>query len=871
MKRFHLKRILTMMLAVFLAAASLSHIALASEGDEPTYERTDSYVINYAKTDLGEYEAQAPYFYASPHFGRMGIRNLDTGEMEWWITSEQVYNLINTTKLAEGGTGAYASIEAYCTDACISAESGYIYQRTNLEDCTFYDDTTAGRIRAIFLNSFPYLKDMAAIEASINAWLAESGEQYTPVSALTGAEAITATQIAIWTVANGEDVKLGSPYYYSDPYTEEELTGEVVYIRDAYVDSTEDSRETTDNNIQMLYNYLTDLSPVAPVEKAISGASFLSTDMVAAKDGEGYQISVTANVDAVVNDGDTLTLTAILGDQIHTTALTDGEKNYTFVFDNVTDPQPVTLGINGYQTVADVFLFDASGDRSASQSMVAYDDSRLPVHAEATVEPDRILNFYKTTLIQTPGAEGEDPITERIPLENIEFELYYLCSLDEYIANPDNYPEIPTKDLIASQEPIVTVRTDALGIATYNLTENGHPDGLYLVIEKENPAIVSPAAPFYVAVPMTNNSGDSWTYTINIEPKNNVVSGPLISKDVTEIDNNEDTFDIDQLHTWIIRGGVPVDFSNAADADMAEKMEYIITDTLDYRLTYKGNMVVRLGLGTDKAGLEDVTLTADEHYVLTATKAQDSENHEVDHFTVSLTAAGMQYIAEAIGAGNNTDYEIRVYFDATINTNADLAVDIPNRATLDYTNSVGFHFDAESDVPVVYTGGMNILKFDAKNAEVFLQGAVFKAARLATPSEIDAGLSQTLTVDGEKLSVVFVEFYTDAALTAKAGTVTTDADGKALLYGLAYGDYYLVEVKAPDGYNLLTGPVKVTVDETSHLETSAIRIANSNEFRLPDTGDVGIYGFMIAGTLFLLAGSILLTLFILRKRAYTTK
>ncbi len=868
MKRFHLKRILTVMLTAFFAVASMSHVAFASESDEPTYERTDSYVINYAKTGLGEYDAQAPYLYASPHFGKMGIRNLETGEMEkWWITSEQVYNLINTTKLAEGGTGAYASIEAYCTDACISAESGHVYRRTNLEDCTFYDDTTAGRIRAIFLNSFPYLKDMAAIEASVNAWLAETGDHYTAVSGLTGAEAITATQIAIWVVANGEDVELGSPYYYSEPSTAEELIGEVVYSKDTYVDCTEDARDTTANNIQMLYDYLTALAPVAPAQQAISGASFTGTDMVAVAGSEGYQISVTAGVNAVVNEGDALTLTAALGDQKLTTALTDGEQTYTFVFEDVTEPQPVTLEINGYQTVADVFLFDANGDRSGSQSMVAYDDSRLPVHAETVVEPDRVLNFYKTTLIQVPGEEGKDPTTERIPLENIEFELYYLCSLDEYIADPARYPEVPTKDLVASQAPIATVRTDALGQATYNLTENGQPDGLYLVIEKENPAIVSPAAPFYVAVPMTGDSGDNWTYTINIEPKNNVVSGPLISKDVTEIDNDEDTFDIDQIHTWIIRSGVPVDFANAADTDMAAKMEYVITDTLDYRLTYKGNVIVRFGLATDKAGLEDVVLTAEEHYTLTTSKTLDSENREVDHFTVSLTAAGMQYIAEAIGTGDNTDYELRVYFDAIINTNADLAVEIPNQATLDYTNSVGFHFDAESDIPVVYTGGMSILKFDAKDAEKFLEGAVFKAARLATRAEIDGGLSQSLTVDGEKLSVVFVDFYTDADLTAKADTVTTDADGKALLYGLAYGDYYLVETKAPDGYNLLTAPVKVTVDETSHSEANAIRIANSNEFKLPDTGDAGIYGFMVAGTLFLLAGGTLLVMFIIRKRA----
>ena len=45
----------------------------------------------------------------------------------------------------------------------------------------------------------------------------------------------------------------------------------------------------------------------------------------------------------------------------------------------------------------------------------------------------------------------------------------------------------------------------------------------------------------------------------------------------------------------------------------------------------------------------------------------------------------------------------------------------------------------------------------------------------------------------------------------------TGEDGTIAFTGLAYGAYALVQTKAPEGYNVLSRPVPVTVNETSHL------------------------------------------------------
>ena len=59
--------------------------------------------------------------------------------------------------------------------------------------------------------------------------------------------------------------------------------------------------------------------------------------------------------------------------------------------------------------------------------------------------------------------------------------------------------------------------------------------------------------------------------------------------------------------------------------------------------------------------------------------------------------------------------------------------------------------------------------------------------------------------------------------------VTTEINGKLLIKGLEAGNYYLKEVKAPDGYNMLTKPKMVTVGATNDT-FFVIADANGNVF-----------------------------------------
>ena len=375
------------------------------------------------------------------------------------------------------------------------------------------------------------------------------------------------------------------------------------------------------------------------------------------------------------------------------------------------------------------------------------------------------------------------------------------------------------------------------------------PDGVYLIVERPHTAIVKPADPFYVVVPGTNPEGTGWVYTINISPKNDVKGEVDIEKDVIFVGNEEATVDAYKDHTWIIGATVPL--------DIADGKRYVIEDTLDYRLDYIGNVKVQVEL---KVPTDDnFVLTEGTDYTLTETDvATPVDGGATDAFTVALTTAGMRKVGNYVGTATD-NYMIRVYFDAQINSNAAMGTEIPNQATLEYTNSVNFDFEDESDIPVVYTGGTKLLKVDASNSDKKLAGAIFQVYRPATTEELaDANVEKVFLGEMETPMVLVSFSNTAAFMKDKVTQATSDENGVVYISGLAYGTYYIVETQAPEGYNLLTTPTEVIIDATSHTDAKVVTIVNNAGFELPQTGGIGTTIFTMTGLILILGAGLTL-------------
>lgn len=811
------KRIFSFILSVFLIV-SVAMIPVSAEDTEITESNT--YVLN--RDGNGE----SLYLYQSPCMIGYDLNNQYGGNgvpIQAFVFT--MYNSVTNEHFP-----------TYCSDINITAVQGTDYRRLNLEDSSF-SGSAAGRVRAILQNGFYIIpingETDVAHAARVNAKVTEIANA-AGLENLTVGEAIAATQTAIWQVIHGP--VLSFPKFCRSVFkpTNTKYANLCSYNELRYKNVT-----LINDTIKTVYDYLLSLEPVAATQRTVAPSSFTKLhDPVLTANADGtYNISVTTTVDVDMVSGDSLTLKAQLNENYYAKKqLSNGKQDVTLTIKNVPAALAsgeIRLSISGYQTATGFFFFDASGGRKTSQAMVGYNNSRLPVYAEVVAAEDRILNIHKTT-----GQEIDNNSSEREPLSNIVFDIFPVATMKEYLSGnvklPDateySYPELAEYTLI----------TDANGKASMNFLHHGLPDGVYLIVERNHPSVVKPIDPFYLFVPMTSPDGRELIYDITIKPKNDLKSDDVrIEKDVISIGNDEATVNAYENHTWIIGTTIPEDISSGKS--------FVITDTLDNRLDYIGN--VKVNLEKNNGTINPVELTAGTDYKVIVSDVDSlSENKPSDSFRIELTGTGMSKIATTIGTNNFSTYMLRIYFNAQINANAQMGTQIPNQAELKYVNAADVEFDKKSDIPYVSTGAINLLKVDGARNTKTLPGAVFEVYRSATAEEIGANDNRLTEIPDVAGKVIKVSFFDNAALKGeKVTSATSDKDGKVAIYGLAYGKYYLVEVQAPDGYNLLGETLELTIDSSSHTEENVITIENLTGSVLPETGGTGTTIYIISG------------------------
>lgn len=283
--------------------------------------------------------------------------------------------------------------------------------------------------------------------------------------------------------------------------------------------------------------------------------------------------------------------------------------------------------------------------------------------------------------------------------------------------------------------------------------------------------------------------------------------------------------DVGQTVTFKITGKVP-------DYTGFNTYTYLITDTMTDGLTFNGDSL------TVKVG--EATVTND------CTIAYDAETAP-QTFTVSIPVLEKKY---------NFGAEIVVTYTATVNKNA-IAVISTNQAKLTYSNdpTTGETKDSQTEEQKVYTSKIVIDKFETdKKDTVKLEGAEFVLYKKA-PNDADQNAIQYYKQDETTKAVSWVDAIADAT------KVTTDANGAASFDGLADGTYYLVETKAPAGYNQLKDPVTVPVkgsDTDTVKLTVTATVENQAGTLLPSTGGMGTTIFYVLGAVLVVGAGVLL-------------
>ena len=465
------------------------------------------------------------------------------------------------------------------------------------------------------------------------------------------------------------------------------------------------------------------------------------------------------------------------------------------------------------------------------------------------------LTIHKFLMDDTSGASlpndgneagaGTNPSvpSDAVPLDGITFNLYKITPNPTTGALPSVGPYRllgttmtdgtgATFAVTAAIPPSLT--TAGGGLATATLSQ-----GYYLVIEQTSALVAGPADPFVVPVPMTEPDGEGWITDVHVYPKN---EGMSVEK--TVIDPGT-AINIGDRLTYEIIPSIPSGIYSDIPAEDAI-IKYSIIDTLDTALTLDASSIRVCGR-TTKTGTD--TLIPATNYTVSG------------NFRVEFNAAGRKHMFD------NGYKFLSITFDAIVNEGvlSKPGYTVENQPEIDFTNKFDEEKHGDGIPEKIHTAAVEIIKEDAATAEK-LAGAEFQIASSLSNAQNGIYLKKLPATHATRPNAIVDADdpdYADAQpwiATTASGTgiakfeglkdysSTFDTDGTEIK---TYLSYYIVETKAPSGYNLLDAPIKVTFSEENSTETNSytisVTVKNTNKFTLPQTGGMGTVLFTVGG------------------------
>lgn len=347
-------------------------------------------------------------------------------------TLQAAYNGLQQALLMNGN-GKKAAV--YCVDHVVPTTAVARYTLANIEDATHYDANTAGKIRAVAangywggvgrVNQYGTLKKMKAMMEDSGQFDAEE------VALLSPGVALSATQFALWELANADDDRQVVNVQY---IVKNRVAGYNGLSWNKLV-LTPESEIPCVNLIFKLSHYLTNLDPVEHIEMT-TGNTVLSDKVILKevdidvlykavghannqdpdKDNDAYVTNVTFDM-LQTSEKDNLTAKIIDAEEnVYAIgriagALQEGEvqltknENGTYTFPGITlvenQETTYTVVVEGVQYLErNVYLYTA-GDRETSQTLIGYDEGDFTVYVKSSVK--KTFNLDDPSITFTPG------------------------------------------------------------------------------------------------------------------------------------------------------------------------------------------------------------------------------------------------------------------------------------------------------------------------------------------------------------------------------------------------------------------------------------------------------------------------------------
>lgn len=427
-----------------------------------------------------------------------------------------------------------------------------------------------------------------------------------------------------------------------------------------------------------------------------------------------------------------------------------------------------------------------------------------------------------------------------------------------------------------------TATASTAGDGVYTIT--GLDAGYYLVKDRDGSLQDNPATATEYIVQVLGN--------VNMEPKDSDV--PTVEKKVSEEDYHQDNgygTTYNDVADWDIGDSVPFKLiGSIPDMSAYDTYEYIFNDTLSDGLTLQED-TIKVYIAVDKNDEvgDYIPLKKGDDYTLTTTNTENGGGS----FSIAF-----DNLKNAPYVGQGDRHFVIVTYDATLNANAEIGLDgNPNSVDLQFSNDPngdGLGRTTE-DTVIVFTYELDGTKVDGENPDTKLEGAefvLFNGGHTRVAHIENGKLVEWVELPDEYNSNNYQQIPYETWETFNKTTnviMTSAAEGAFGVSGLDDGTYHLMEIKAPNGYNLLEEDVQlviaattangqtwngtaadaltaltITVDpgdaEDGNLGTGAVNVTvrNNQGATLPETGGMGTTLFYIIGGLLVVGAGILL-------------
>lgn len=570
-------------------------------------------------------------------------------------------------------------------------------------------------------------------------------------------------------------------------------------------------------------------------------------------------------------------------------------KKYRLAAAAVSALAVATLGFGGtaaYADSTDQTKVGGTSQEAANPSLV---------NPNATVE----LNIEKHFgAVQAGDNNGTTQTISTPKLQGINFDVYQVVGVDlttnaGWKAAAAAQGVVPNSGLTSvvidgktyQLTKVATVTTDANGMATFTKT-NGV--GLYYVAENLSTsgtitnlstnatidkATVTPSAPFFVTLPMTNPKDlDKWMYDVRVYPKNQADS---MTKTVTD----ETTYTV----------GSAISYTLTSTISPLKNLGYYYISDNNGHVTDTAVSLSIVGAATTSLNGCDGTasgLTGCDYLYWLDSDATAAGSQ----LKVVFTTGGLAKLEVAKAADPSAQVATAISGKvASVPTNGE----VPNTGSFIpssdwYSNNGGSSVPTPPpsnpstpttpptpDVPgipsnpvVSYFGNITVNKTLVNSvAGDTAAGATFAVYVDPTPTtECD-----TADVSGTALGAQTIAAG-ETSVTFSPLRASNWADNRALANSAATGwiQYCVVEIKAPAGYNLNAQPFAATIDyasgNTTLTRTATVEVSDEKSNlgnQLPLTGGEGVAAVSVVGLL-LVGGGVAYYLVTTRRRREAT-